>query len=140
MSSLPSTDEQGGEGVDPAAVGAVRTACSIAPVGVDPPAGGDGRRGAPPRCATAADPTGDVTAGGETPATSSATGREAAGPTAAATSTVISADVEPGAPCNCASSNNTFDRNCAWRCAPWAFLLVFLLSGIVYFLIGHKFR
>eukprot|EP00268_Persea_americana_P066811 TRINITY_DN9137_c1_g1_i1.p2 TRINITY_DN9137_c1_g1~~TRINITY_DN9137_c1_g1_i1.p2 ORF type:complete len:128 (-),score=22.35 TRINITY_DN9137_c1_g1_i1:65-448(-) len=66
-----------------ASVGAARTACPMAPVGGEPPAGVAGSRGATPRCSTAADPTGDVTAGGETPAASSAAGRKAAAITAA---------------------------------------------------------
>ncbi|KAJ8635736.1 hypothetical protein MRB53_010003 [Persea americana] len=52
-----------------------------------------------------------------------------AAPTEAPTSTVPSVDVEQGAP-----------HNRPWSCAPWAFLLVFLLLGIVYLLISHKFR
>ncbi|XXG58066.1 hypothetical protein AAC387_Pa04g0470 [Persea americana] len=35
---------------------------------------------------------------------------------------------------------NTCDHNCPWTCGLWSFLLVFLLLGFVYLLIGHNFR
>ncbi|XXG53248.1 hypothetical protein AAC387_Pa03g1368 [Persea americana] len=114
MPVLPSTDERG-ERVDPnaAVMAAAFLPAAEEAAGVSPPAVTS------PVGSAAVEQRGVAPLLPATPAGGSP-------PTGAMGQAVLAA---PGAP-----------HNRPWSCAPWAFLIVFLLLGIAYLLISHKFR